>query len=207
MNTRDDPANQNSDMPSPAAGFLSAAGGATLRLLGKMRGAGTCPERASKSEVFWSFAGALVGIAAVGLLHERMFAPHALSLLIGSFGASAVLLYGAPCSPLAQPRNLLGGHVLSALIGVTTRLAIPDPGWLCAAMAVAAAIACMHLTGTLHPPGGATALIAVIGGPSVANLGFLYVLVPAGTGATVMLLVALLANNLAPARRYPVYWW
>ena len=67
--------------------------------------------------------------------------------------------------------------MLSALVGVASRLALPEPGWLCAALAVASAIALMHLTGTLHPPGGATALIAVIGGKSVASLGFLYALI------------------------------
>jgi len=176
-------------------------------LLRKMRGAGSSPPRVPASEVLWSFLGALAGIAAVGLLHERLFAPRDLTLLIGSFGASAVLLYGAPQSPLAQPRNLLGGHTLSALVGVAVRLTLPEPGWLCAALAVAAAIALMHLSGTLHPPGGATALIAVMGGPSIAELGFLYALVPAATGALVMLAAALLCNNLAPARRYPEYWW
>ena len=64
----------------------------------------------------------------------------------------------------------------------------------------------MHLTKTLHPPGGATALIAVIGGPKIHNLGYVYVLIPVAAGAFIMLAVALLINNLAPTRRYPEYW-
>ena len=76
-----------------------------------------------------------------------------------------------------------------------------------AALAVAFSIALMHATKTLHPPGGATALIAVISGPQVTNLGYLYALIPVGAGALVMLAVALLVNNLAPRRRYPEFWW
>jgi CBS-domain-containing membrane protein len=127
-------------------------------------------------------------------------------MLIGSFGASAVLLYGAVKSPLAQPRNLMGGHVLSAVIGVAAYTVLGEHLWLAAATAVATAIAVMHLARTLHPPGGATALIAVIGGESIHGLGFLYALVPAGTGAAVMLVVALLVNNLSGRRRYPGFW-
>ena len=175
---------------------------------GKMRGTGTCPPRACTLEILWSFCGALAGIAAVAWLHATVADPAGYVMLIGSFGASAVLLYGAPKSPLAQPRNLLGGHVLSALVGVTARLALPaaTPTWFVCALAVAGAIALMHATGTLHPPGGATALIAVTGGPKIVALGYTYALIPAGSGALVMLAVALVANNLAPGRRYPEYW-
>lgn len=74
-------------------------------------------------------------------------------------------------------------------------------------MAVATAIAAMHLTKTLHPPGGATALIAVIGGDSVHSLGYMYALVPAGLGAVVLLLVALVVNNIPRGRRYPEFWF
>jgi CBS-domain-containing membrane protein len=177
-----------------------------MNFLQKMRGAGQSPPRVGLSEIVWSFAGAFGGIAAVAWLHEAVADPAGLTMLIGSFGASAVLLYGAPKSPLAQPRNLLGGHVLSALFGVTVRLLVPGPAWLVCALAVAGAIALMHATKTLHPPGGATALIAVTGGPKLAALGYLYVLMPAASGAAVMLAVALLANNLARGRRYPEYW-
>jgi CBS-domain-containing membrane protein len=129
-----------------------------------------------------------------------------LIMIIGSFGASAVLVYGAIRSPLAQPRNLIGGHMLSAVIGVAAFQFLGSLPWLAAALAVSIAIALMHLTKTLHPPGGATALIAVIGGDSVHQLGYFYVLIPVGLGAVVMLCIALLINNLAPNRRYPEFW-
>ena len=78
--------------------------------------------------------------------------------------------------------------------------------WVAAAMAVSLAIVIMLATKTLHPPGGATALIAVIGGAKIHSLGFLYAVLPAGAGALVLLIVALLVNNLAPTRKYPEYW-
>lgn len=172
----------------------------------KMRGGGASPPRVSPAEIFWSWLGAFCGIAAVALLHYRLFSGSGLLMLIGSFGASAVLIYGAVASPLAQPRNLLGGHILSGIIGVASYQLIPDL-WLAAAVAVATAIAVMHLSKTLHPPGGATALIAVIGGAEIHNLGYLYALIPAASGALIMLLIALFVNNIPENRKYPVFWW
>jgi len=96
--------------------------------------------------------------------------------------------------------------VLSALIGVSAYKLLPEQTWLAAASAVATAIALMHATKTLHPPGGATALIAVIGGAKIHNLGYLYALVPVGAGAVIMLAVALLVNNIPKTRRYPEFW-
>jgi CBS-domain-containing membrane protein len=175
--------------------------------LQKMRGGGQAPPTVSRPELLWSGVGAFLGIGLVGYLEALFFAPQDQVLLIGSFGASAVLLYGAPSSPLAQPRNLLGGHLLSALVGVLIFQLAGTTLWLASALAVALAIMVMHLTRTLHPPGGATALIAVIGSEALHRLGFLYALVPVGLGAVCLLLVALLVNNLASDRRYPVWWW
>lgn len=172
----------------------------------KMKGNGQSPPRVSFVEVCWSWIGSFIGISAVALLHYRLVDKNGLLMLIGSFGASAVLIYGAIRSPLAQPRNLLGGHILSAFIGVTASQWLGGHPWLAAAVAVSTSIALMHLTKTLHPPGGATALIAVIGGDSVRNLGYFYVLMPAALGAGVMLIVALLVNNIPKTRRYPEFW-
>jgi CBS-domain-containing membrane protein len=79
--------------------------------------------------------------------------------------------------------------------------------WLAAAVAVSTSIAVMHLTKTLHPPGGATALIAVLGGGTVHNLGYLYVLMPTALGAGIMLIIALIVNNIPKTRKYPEFWW
>ncbi len=172
----------------------------------KMVGGGKRPPRVGAGYIGWSWLGAFLGIAAVAGLHYGWLAGQGLVMIIGSFGASAVLIYGAINSPLAQPRNLVGGHLISALIGVACSQLLPEQPGLASALAVAGAIAAMQLSGTLHPPGGATALIAVIGGEEIHALGFLYVLIPAASGALVMLAIALLVNNLAPGRKYPEYW-
>jgi CBS-domain-containing membrane protein len=177
-----------------------------MNYFAKMSGHTQSPPRVSGVEILWSWIGAFIGIAGVGLVHFSLLDQTGLLMIIGSFGASAVLIYGAIRSPLAQPRNLIGGHVLSAVIGVAAHQFLGELPWLAAAAAVSTAIAAMHLTKTLHPPGGATALIAVIGGDSVHRLGYLYALVPAGLGALVMLIIALLVNNIAPNRRYPEFW-
>lgn len=173
----------------------------------KMKGVTTSPPRVSIVEMIWSWMGSFLGIAAVGLLHYQVFEGMDFVMIIGSFGASAVLIYGAIRSPLAQPRNLMGGHVISAVIGVAVFKLLGANMPLAAAVSVATAIFVMHATKTLHPPGGATALIAVIGSSKVHALGFWYVLLPAGIGAAVMLVIALAVNNLSRHRRYPEFWW
>lgn len=176
--------------------------------LRKMRGTSSSnPPRVSNSEILWSWVGAFLGIAAVAWVDRLFFTEYDLSLMIGSFGASAVLVYGAVRSPLAQPRNLVGGHVISALVGVICWKLFHHYPWLAGALAVATSLALMHTTRTLHPPGGATALIAVIGSPEIHQLGFFYVLMPATIAPLILLAVALLVNNIPASRRYPEIWF
>lgn len=176
--------------------------------LGKMRGTTRGrPPRVSNEEILWSWIGAFLGIAGVAWVSQLSFEGLDRSLMIGSFGASAVLVYGAVRSPLAQPRNLIGGHVLSAIVGVLCWKLLNQHAWLAEAMAVATSIAVMHATRTLHPPGGATALIAVIGSPAIHKLGFLYIIFPATIGPLIMLAIALLVNNVPASRRYPEIWF
>lgn len=172
----------------------------------KMKGRTQSPPRVSTAEIIWSWIGAFIGISAVAAINYNLLEDSDLVMIIGSFGASAVLIYGAVRSPLAQPRNLIGGHMISAVIGVGAYQLLHPHLWLAASVAVATAIAAMHATKTLHPPGGATALIAVIGSQKIHNLGYLYVLIPAGLGAVVMLVVALVVNNIPEKRRYPEFW-
>ena len=173
----------------------------------KMRGGGENPSEVNFIEIIWSGIGSFLGILICGYLSFKYFTPKDMTLFIGSFGASAVLIYAAIKSPLAQPRNLIGGHVLSGLVGVTCYKLFGHDIALASALAVSLAIMVMHATKTLHPPGGATALIAVIGGKAIYRLGYLYALIPAGLGATVLLIIALLVNNLAGHRKYPEYWF
>lgn len=156
-----------------------------------------------RKENFWSFLGSFIGIGIIAYAQSQMLPEPDNFFLIGSFGASSVLIYGAIQSPLAQPRNLIGGHLISAVIGVTVYKLIPNIIWLSAPLAVSLAIVSMQVTKTLHPPGGATALIAIIGSAKIKALGYFYVLSPVFTGSLVLLTVALIFNNLTTNRHYP----
>ena len=154
-------------------------------------------------EHIWSFLGAFIGIGFIAFFQGQVLARQENIFLIGSFGASSVLVYGAIQSPLAQPRNLIGGHVISAIIGVSVYKLMPDIVWLEAPLAVALSIVAMQVTKTLHPPGGATALIAVIGSEKIKSLGYLFVLSPVLSGAIILFVVALVFNNMTVHRKYP----
>jgi CBS domain-containing membrane protein len=151
----------------------------------------------------WTFIGAFAGIGLIGLLQTTKLSDSDNVFLIGSFGASAVLVFGATNSPLAQPRNLVGGHLVCAIIGVTVQCILPNQMWLCSALAVSLSIVAMQITKTMHPPGGATALIANIGSQKIKSLGFYYVLSPVMSGVLVLLLVAIIVNNIPDDRNYP----
>jgi CBS domain-containing membrane protein len=157
-----------------------------------------------KKEHFFTFLGAFFGIGIIGFISGKYFVLNDNLFLIGSFGASSVLIYGSINSPLAQPRNLIGGHIVSAIIGVTVHKLIPNEIWLSSALAVALSIVFMQITKTLHPPGGATALIANIGSEKIKALGYLYVFSPVLTGVLILFFVALIFNNITPNRRYPI---
>jgi len=154
-------------------------------------------------EHFWAFLGSFVGIGLVAYLQSRSLLYSDLVFLIGSFGASSVLVYGIIQSPFSQPRNLVGGHLISAIVGVTVSKFAPNILWITAPLAVSVSIVLMQITKTLHPPGGATALIAVIGSPKIKMLGYWYVLYPVLTGVLILLIIALIFNNMTPNRYYP----
>lgn len=156
-----------------------------------------------RKETFWSFISSFIGVALIGYIQSLYLLPMENVFLIGSFGATCVLIYGAIQSPLAQPRNLIGGHLISAIIGVTVYKLVPQPIWISAPLAVSLSIIAMQYTKTLHPPGGATALIAVIGTDHIKSLGYLYILYPVLTGVLILLVVALVFNNITNQRKYP----
>ena len=169
----------------------------------------------SVHDMVWAFIGSFLGIllpAALtfNLLELRLDRTD-LTLIVGSFGASAVLLYSSIVSDFAQPRSVFGGHIVSASVGVCVRKMFPIGGVqldsLACALGVSLAIVAMNLTRTLHPPGGATALIAVLPSSQIQNLGFLYVLIPMASGIGCMLLVALMVNNLPKHRTWPKWWY
>jgi CBS domain-containing membrane protein len=127
--------------------------------------------------------------------------PH-LPLLVAPMGASAVLLFAVPASPLAQPWSIIGGNTLSALIGYLVAQFIADPV-MAAGAAVALAIAVMSFTRCLHPPGGAAALTAALGGPAVASWGLLFPFVPVGLNSCILVALGLLFHRLSRLHSYP----
>lgn len=146
-------------------------------------------------------SGAIGGIAITGLLCGLMLG-HGLTnpLLVAPMGASAVLLFAVPASPLAQPWPVLGGNVISALVGIFVAKSVPDPT-LAAGLAVGSAIAVMSLLRCLHPPGGAVALSAALGVKGVAS-SYLFALVPVGVNTALLLGIAVLFHRLA-GHNYP----
>lgn len=123
--------------------------------------------------------------------------------VVPSMGAATVLLFAVPHGPLSQPWALFVGNGLSAIVGVSCALWVPNL-LLAAALAVGLAIGVMHITRSIHPPGGATALAAVIGGEAVHDLGYFYVLAPTLLNCGIIFIFAVLFNGLFPWRRYPL---
>ena len=156
-------------------------------------------------EQFWSFIGSFVGIGLISYFQNQSFSHQDVIYLIGSFGASSVLVYGIIESPFSQPRNLIGGHLISAFIGVSVNLLFPDAVYIAAPLAVSLSIVLMQITKTLHPPGGATALIAIIGTDKIKELGYWYVVSPVLTGVLILFFTALIFNNMTSSRKYPAH--
>lgn len=149
-----------------------------------------------------SILGAIIGIFLTGIISQLFVGTgSALPWLVAPMGASAVLLFVAPASPLAQPWPVIGGNVLSALIGIVCAKLIGIP-LLAAGLAVGAAIGMMFLLRCTHPPGGAIALSMALGGPAIASHGFAFALSPIGLNSLLLVAAAIAYNNLC-GRRYP----
>ncbi|SDC50035.1 HPP family protein [Paraburkholderia lycopersici] len=149
-----------------------------------------------------SGGGALFGIALTGAVAHRLpGGDPSVPYLIAPMGASAVLLFGVPASPLAQPWSIIGGNLVSATVGVTAAMWIPDPV-PAAAVAVAVAICAMFTLRCVHPPSGAVALTAVLGGPAVHALGYEFVFAPVAL-QSFLLLGGALVYHAATGHRYP----
>ena len=150
-----------------------------------------------------STVGGFLGILFILLASEAVLGERGATLLIvASMGASAVLLFAVPHGPLSQPWSLIGGHTISALIGVTCARFVPDL-FLAAALAVGLAIGAMHYLRCIHPPGGATAITAVIGGPAIHALGYQFLFAPVLLNVAIILATAIAVNGFFAWRRYP----
>lgn len=150
-----------------------------------------------------SALGGLVGILAISLVTSTFLSPAETVLMVASMGATAVLLFAVPHGPLSQPWPVFGGHLVSALVGVSLAKLLPG-SLLAGPLAVGLAIGLMQLLHAVHPPGGATALTAVIGGQAIQNLGYSFVVTPVLLNVLVILSAAVVFNNLFAWRRYPL---
>lgn len=150
-----------------------------------------------------SALAAFVAILLVGYVSSLFVSGVGLPFLVASMGASAVLLFAISHSPLSQPWPLIGGNIIPALIAVTCGKLVPDL-ILATAISVAISLFVMQLLRCLHPPGGALALLPLLGGASVHELGYRFVLYPVSLNILILLLLAFIINNLLPGRRYPL---
>jgi CBS-domain-containing membrane protein len=125
-------------------------------------------------------------------------------LIVASMAASATLLYATPHSPLAQPWNLVGGHLVSALAGLACSALIPEPT-LAAGAAVGSAILLMELFSCLHPPSAATSLMMVLGNSQLHEMNWQWALAIVAINVGISLVLALVINNALPGRRYPMH--
>ena len=163
---------------------------------------GVDPNPVSHTEKAVATMGAFFGIFLTTWVSLQVVELPVAIMIVGSMGASAVLVFAVPHGQLSQPWAMFGGHIISAIVGVSCAKFAPGLVFA-AALAVALAIGAMHITRCIHPPGGATALIAVIGGSDVHALGYSYALLPVGLNVLVMLVVAVVFNYLFAWRRYP----
>ena len=141
--------------------------------------------------------GTFIAIAALGGLAAFSGQPF----VLGSFGASCVLLFGFPASPFSQPRNLVGGHLLTTTVGLVF-LMLFGQGWLAMAAAAAVAVTLMVLTRTVHPPAGGNPLIIFIG-----HAGWSFLLMPTAVGVGMLLLIAWIFWRARKPGTWPVRWW
>jgi CBS-domain-containing membrane protein len=159
---------------------------------------------ASHREKLVSALGGFVAICGILALSQFFLGAAGAALIVASMGASTVLLFAVPHGPLSQPWALMGGHLVSALIGVSCARWVPVP-LLAAGLAVGLAVGAMYYLRCIHPPGGATALVAVVGGEPVHALGYQFVLTPVLMNVAIILAIAVAFNYAFPWRRYPAY--
>lgn len=165
--------------------------------MAKFSGGGTLLPRPNSKAIMTGFIGGFVGILSLSLLTKWLGYP----LVMAPFGATCVILFTAAASPFAQPRNVIGGHFISALVGLIA-LYFFGQGPIIMALAVATAIAAMQFFRVVHPPAGANPLVILIAG----SAGFDFLLLPVLFGSLVLVGVATLVNNAAKGSQWPAYW-
>ncbi|MBN2815345.1 MAG: HPP family protein [Campylobacterales bacterium] len=168
-----------------------------MNYLNKFRGKNTpIPPRAKLSEIAFAWFGGFIAITLIGYLTQE----YNNLFIMGSFGASCVLIFGFLQSPFSQPRNIVAGHLFSTFIGLLFLHFVGDTWWSMA-LALATAIAVMMITRTVHPPAGSNPLIVFL-----VSANWDYLIFPSLAGSLLLTVVALIFNNLHSKRIYPEYW-
>ncbi|MCK0769966.1 HPP family protein [Chromohalobacter canadensis] len=163
----------------------------------KMKGKGIAPARPDTFQILTGLIGGIAGIGVTSLLAQLAGVP----LLMAPFGATCVLLFAASQAPLAQPRNVIGGHVVATAVGLAMMATFGNGMWQMA-VGVGAAIALMQTLRVVHPPAGANPLVVLMAG--VHNWEFL--ITPVLAGSVVLVVIALFINNVGRAKEWPHYW-
>ena len=144
----------------------------------------------SEKEFIISIVGAFIGTLIASFFSNTILAAEDMPLILASTGASAILLFSLPFSPVSQPWNLVGGHLVSAVVGVSCYYLVPDE-LVAASLSIPFAMLFMHHLRCMHPPGGATAITAVIGGANVHALGYAFVIIPVFINSIILLSIAM----------------
>ncbi|MGW8824838.1 HPP family protein [Paenibacillus lautus] len=165
--------------------------------LQKMKGGARSPLTVRPMNLAVGFIGGAVSIGLLALLSSLAGSPW----IMAPFGASCVLAFAVWDAPLSQPRNLVGGHLISTITGLVALEVLGDGIWAMA-IGVGAAISLMGMTKTTHPPAGADPLVVIMAGS-----GWSFLFTPVLVGSVMIVVVALLVNNAVKERRYPTFWW
>ena len=144
----------------------------------------------SEKEFIISIIGAFIGTLIASFFSNTILQAEDIPLILASTGASAILIFSLPFSPVSQPWNLVGGHLASAFVGVSCYLLIPNE-LFASSLSIPLAMLSMHYLRCMHPPGGATAITAVIGGTNVHALGYAFVFIPVFVNAIILLSIAM----------------
>ncbi|MFA0567488.1 HPP family protein [Vibrio gallaecicus] len=168
-------------------------------MMDKLKGGGALPPQPTFSQILKGFVGGTLGILVLSLLAEYSGSPW----LMAPFGATCVLIFAVPSSPLAQPRNVIGGHFISAAVGLLALYGLGD-SYIVLSFAVGTAIMLMQFLRVVHPPAGANPIVVILAGTSAVDWSFLFT--PVLVGSIGLVLIGLVVNNTSTAQNWPIYW-
>lgn len=167
--------------------------------MGNLKGGGNLPPKPTIVQLLKGLIGGIISILLLSYLGQISGTPW----IMAPFGATCVLLFTAPASPFAQPRNVIAGHLITSVVGLAALYGFGD-SILVMSFAVGIAIMAMQFFRAVHPPAGANPLVIILAGKSVIGLSFL--IAPVLIGSAMLVLIAAVINNFGKENRWPVYW-